>query len=46
MNPYEQDLDRNRANFAPLSPVSFLERAAYIWPQRVAVIHGHRRYTW
>ncbi len=46
MNLYQQDLDRNRANHAPLSPVSFLERAAYIWPQRVAVIHGSRRYTW
>jgi fatty-acyl-CoA synthase len=46
MNLYEQDLDRNRANYAPLSPVSFLARAAYVWPQREAVIHGSRRYTW
>jgi fatty-acyl-CoA synthase len=46
MNPYQQDLDRNDANYAPLTPVSFLERTAYIWPQRVAVIHGDRRYTW
>ena len=46
MNPYQHDLDRNDANYAPLTPVSFIERTAYIWPQRVAVIHGDRRYTW
>ena len=45
-NPYEQDLDRNPANYAPLTPSSFLERAAYVYPDRVAVIHGERRYTW
>ena len=37
---YEQDLDRNAANFAPLSPLTFLERAADIYPQRIAVVHG------
>src|SRR5260221_2710443 len=46
MNPYAQDLDRNAANYAPLTPVSFLARVAYTWPKRVAVIHGDRRYTW
>jgi len=46
MNPYEQHLDRNAANFAPLTPLSFIARTAYIWPHRVAVIHGDRRYTW
>ena len=46
MNPYAQDLDRNDANYAPLTPVSFLARTAYIWPERTAVIHGARRYTW
>ena len=46
MNPYAQELDRNAANYAPLTPVSFLARVAYIWPERVAVIHGDRRYTW
>jgi len=46
MNPYAQDLDRNHANYAPLTPVSFLARTAYIWPERTAVIHGTRRYTW
>jgi len=46
MNPYAQDLDRNGANYAPLTPVSFIARTAYIWPDRTAVIHGPRRYTW
>jgi fatty-acyl-CoA synthase len=45
-NPYEQDLDKNPANYAPLTPLTFLERAAYVYPDRVAVIHGKRRYSW
>jgi fatty-acyl-CoA synthase len=46
MNPYSQDLDRNDANYAPLTPVSFIARTAYIWPERTAVVHGSLRYTW
>ncbi len=42
---YDQDLDKNQANYTPLSPISFLVRAARIWPDRVAVIHGARRIT-
>jgi fatty-acyl-CoA synthase len=45
-NPYEQHLDRNDANYAPLTPISFIARTAYIWPKRIAVVHGPRRYTW
>ncbi|MFY9314735.1 MAG: acyl-CoA synthetase [Burkholderiales bacterium] len=45
-NPFEMDLDRNPANYAPLTPLQFLERAAQVYPQRVAVIHGARRFTW
>jgi len=37
---YDRGLDRNRANFAALSPLGFLERAASVFPQRTAVIHG------
>ena len=37
---YEQGLDRNPANFAPLTPISFLERAADVFPTRTAWIHG------
>src|SRR5690349_19051007 len=39
-------LPRLAANHVPLSPISFLQRAARIYPQRVAVIHGARRYTY
>jgi fatty-acyl-CoA synthase len=45
-SPYEQNLDRNPANHAPLTPLSFIERAAYVYPERVAVIHGDLRRTW
>ena len=45
-NPYEQDLAKNPANYAPLTPLSFLERSAYTYPHRAAVVHGARCYTW
>ncbi len=43
---YERGLERNRANFAPLSPLSFLERAAAVFPEKTAVIHGETRYSY
>lgn len=43
---YEQGLDRNAANFAALSPVSFVERSAEVFGDLPAVIHGARRATW
>ncbi|MBV6476687.1 MAG: 3-methylmercaptopropionyl-CoA ligase [Rhodocyclaceae bacterium] len=45
-NPYTIGLDKNAANYAPLSPLSFIERTATVYPQRTAVIHGARRFTW
>ncbi|MBI3375132.1 MAG: acyl-CoA synthetase, partial [Betaproteobacteria bacterium] len=45
-NPYDTDLGKNPANYAPLTPLSFIERAAYVYPKRVAVVHGARRQTW
>jgi fatty-acyl-CoA synthase len=45
-NPYAQHLDKCAANFQPLSPLSFLERAAAIFPERIAVIHGARQDTY
>ncbi len=45
-NPYELDLDRNPANFAPLTPLTFIERAASVYPDRAAVVYGKRRYSW
>ena len=46
MNPYAKGLDRNSANYTPLTPVSFLAKAAYVYPERVAVIHGDLRRNW
>jgi fatty-acyl-CoA synthase len=43
---YEQHLDKNLANYVPLAPVSFLNRAADVYPDHVAVIHGNKRYTY
>jgi len=45
-NPYETDLDRNPANYAALTPLGFIARSASVYPARIAVIHGERRYTW
>jgi len=45
-SPYEQGLAKNPANYVPLTPLSFLERSAYTYPDRVAVIHGKRRFSW
>jgi len=41
--PYDIDLDRNPANFQPLTPLGFLERAASVHPDHVAVVHGTLR---
>ena len=46
MNPYNLGLDKNPANYVPLSPLSFLRRAAEVYPDRLAVIHGKHRQTW
>ena len=40
---YVAGLDRNDANFAPLSPLTFLDRAADVYPESIAVVHGSRR---
>ena len=45
-NPYNTALDKNAANYTPLSPLSLIARTAYVYPQRVAVIHGATRLTW
>jgi fatty-acyl-CoA synthase len=43
---YDTDLDQNSANHEPLSPISFLKRAAEVYPKRTAVVHGDLRYTY
>jgi fatty-acyl-CoA synthase len=45
-NPYAQNLDRTPANYQPLTPLSFLERAALVNPDHTAVIHGRLRRTY
>ncbi len=45
-SPYDSDLDRNPANYTPLSPLSLIRRTAGVYPDRPSVIHGERRFTW
>ncbi|HUP97054.1 MAG TPA: acyl-CoA synthetase [Usitatibacter sp.] len=45
-SPYEHGLERNPANYTALTPVSFLAKAAYTYPQRLAVVHGEVRRSW
>src|SRR5215469_12752349 len=46
MSIYDQDLAKTPANYAPLSPVSFIERTAEVFGDLPAVLHGERRYLW
>lgn len=43
---FDRDMPRNEANFAPMSPLSFIERTAEVYPERLAVIHGNLRRNW
>ena len=42
-NPYNTGLDRNPANYQPLTPLTFLERAASVFPDHTAIVHGELR---
>jgi acyl-CoA synthetase (AMP-forming)/AMP-acid ligase II len=44
--PYSAGLGKTEANYASLSPLSFLPKAAETYPNRIAVIHGEQRRTW
>ena len=46
MNHYDKNLDKNNANFVPLTPLSFLERAKDIYPNYEALVYEDRKYTW
>ena len=46
MSHYDNNLDKNNANFVPLTPLSFLERAKDIYPDYEALIYEDRSYTW
>lgn len=45
-NIYELGLEANPANYTAMSPVSYLQRAAFVYPNRTAQIHQDTRYTW
>jgi fatty-acyl-CoA synthase len=45
-HPYDLGLEKNKANFVALSPLSFIERTASIYPDRTALIYGTKRQTW
>jgi len=45
-NIFEQNLDKNSANFTPLTPLNFLPRAASIYPNNTAVIYDKQRYSY
>jgi fatty-acyl-CoA synthase len=44
--PYDTDLERNAANYQALTPLTFLERAASVFPERVAIVHGKQRFSY
>ena len=46
MSSFEQNLDKNNANFVPLTPLTFLERAKDIYPNYEALVYEDRKYTW
>ena len=45
-NKYEQGLDKNAANYVPLSPLTFLRRSAAVYPDHQAIVHGNISYTY
>jgi len=45
-NPYQIDLDKNAANYVPLTPLTFIRRTAEVYPERTAVIHGSLKRAW
>ena len=46
VSQYSTDLDKNAANYSPLSPLTYIERAASVYPARLAQIYGDKRYSW
>ena len=45
-NIFDEHLHTNSANYTALSPLSFLRRAADVYPDRLAIVHGERRLSW
>jgi len=45
-NPYDENLGKNPANHQPLTPLTYLERAAKVYPDHIAIVHGRQRITY
>ena len=46
MSSYNTDLDKNAANYVPLTPLTFIKRAKEIYPDYEAIIYEDRKYSW
>ena len=46
MSSYDTNLEKNKANYIPLTPLSFLERAKDVYPNYEAIVYEDRKYTW
>ena len=46
MSSFDKNLDKNNANFVPLTPLSFLDRVKDVYPNYIALSYGNRNYTW
>ena len=46
MSHYDKNLEKNAANYVPLTPLSFLERAKDIYPNYEAIVYEDQKYTW
>jgi fatty-acyl-CoA synthase len=46
MNIYDIGLDKNPANFTQLTPLTFIERSAIIFPEKTSIIYGNQKYSW
>jgi fatty-acyl-CoA synthase len=46
MSPYDTNLEKNEANYVPLTPLSFLERTKDVYPNYEAIVYENRKYTW
>ena len=45
-NIYDTDLPRTEANFAPFTPLAFIQRTAEVYPDKLAIVHGELRQNW
>ena len=43
---FNKELEKNKGNYAPLSPISFIAWAANVYPERLAVVYGEQQQTW